>query len=136
VALLLGDPRVDPSSWDNASIRLASRNGHAEIVQMLLEDPRVDPTVRDNEALRRAQDRNHPQVMKVLLNDPRVNPALKAKAIAEAKKNSIQNLKLELKKVNEENSTLKNTVKERQEKLNKLEKIAQQIVEVCQDKKI
>jgi hypothetical protein len=35
---------VDPSAEDNAAIRVASEEGHTEIVRLLLQDPRVDPS--------------------------------------------------------------------------------------------
>jgi ankyrin repeat protein len=31
------------------AIRVASSNGHLEVVKLLLNDPRVDPSVKDNE---------------------------------------------------------------------------------------
>ena len=40
---LLEDQRVDPSALDNAAIKLASSNGHLDVVGRLLEDQRVDP---------------------------------------------------------------------------------------------
>ena len=41
VKLLLKDPRVDPSDWNNAVIIYAAGAGHREIVKLLLADPRV-----------------------------------------------------------------------------------------------
>ena len=49
--MLLLDSRhsVDPSALDNYAIRLASQNGHLEIVSILLSDSRhsVDPSASD-----------------------------------------------------------------------------------------
>ncbi len=42
VKLLLNDPRVDPSTDDNAAIRFASNYGRVEVVKLLVNDPRVD----------------------------------------------------------------------------------------------
>lgn len=33
--------RIDPSAVDNFAIRMASRNGHLDVVRILLEDERV-----------------------------------------------------------------------------------------------
>ena len=48
VALLLTDPRVDPSIQDNYAIRAASCYGNHEVVALLLADSRVDPSAIDN----------------------------------------------------------------------------------------
>jgi len=39
---------VDPTAHDNYAIRLASREGHTEVVKSLLTFPGVDPTAPDN----------------------------------------------------------------------------------------
>uniref|UniRef100_A0A6C0JVN8 Uncharacterized protein n=1 Tax=viral metagenome TaxID=1070528 RepID=A0A6C0JVN8_9ZZZZ len=66
---------VDPSNQHNWPIRIASQNGHVEIVRLLLEDPRVDPSEFDNRALQNACSYHHLKVVKLLLTDPRVNPS-------------------------------------------------------------
>jgi hypothetical protein len=47
VALLLADPRIDPSACDNRAIVCAAARGYAEIMALLLADPRTDPAVLD-----------------------------------------------------------------------------------------
>jgi hypothetical protein len=56
VKLLLNDPRVDPSAYNNDAIRWASKYGHVEVVKLLLNDPRVDPSVANNYAIRLASE--------------------------------------------------------------------------------
>jgi hypothetical protein len=41
VQLLLNDPRLDPSAFDNTALQFASACGRAEVVDILLRDPRV-----------------------------------------------------------------------------------------------
>ena len=81
VKLLLGDPRVDPTTYNNKAIRVASENGHTEIVKLLLGDPRVDPSVDDNFAIQLASKNGHTDVVKLLLGDPRVDPDPKNKRL-------------------------------------------------------
>ena len=69
--MLLLDPRVDPSAQNNKAIRIASENGHIEVVEILLKDPRVDPSVKNNKAARRARLYGHLAVATRLLRDPR-----------------------------------------------------------------
>lgn len=45
---LIEGARVDPSGDGNYAIRVASQNGHIEIMARLLQDNRVDPTADDN----------------------------------------------------------------------------------------
>jgi hypothetical protein len=75
VVRLLLLTRVDPSALDNYAIRFASQNGHAELVRLLLTDPRVDPSTRDNYAIRWASENGHLEVVRLLLTDPRVDPS-------------------------------------------------------------
>ena len=42
IKLLLDDGRIDPSINNNFAIRIASSNGHFNIVKLLLNDTRVD----------------------------------------------------------------------------------------------
>ena len=65
--------RWDPSVDYNNAIRLASKNGHIEIVKILLQDKRVDPT--DNWAIRIASQFGHIEIVKILLEDKRVDPS-------------------------------------------------------------
>jgi hypothetical protein len=77
VNLLLNDPRVDPSFYNNDAIRWASENGQVQVVTLLLKDPRVDPSAYNNHAIRRASENGHVELVKLLLNDPRVDPSAK-----------------------------------------------------------
>jgi ankyrin repeat protein len=74
VRLLLQDPRVDRSVFDNFAIQMAAGKGHLEVVQLLLQDPRVDATANNNFAIRMAAGKGHLEVVRLLLQDPRVNP--------------------------------------------------------------
>ena len=75
VRILLADPRVDPSDYDNFAIRKASQYGRFEVVKLLLADPRVDPTVYDNKAIRWASRYGRLEVVDLLLADSRVDPS-------------------------------------------------------------
>ena len=56
VKILLKDNRkekiIDPSAGDNYAIRIASENGHAEVVKLLLNDSRVNPKKPDLKVLK------------------------------------------------------------------------------------
>ena len=70
--------QVDPSSFDNCAIRLASEGGHIDIVKLLLQDKRVDPSANVNWAIRMASRNGHIDVVKILLQDNnRVDPSAK-----------------------------------------------------------
>ncbi|KAI9350663.1 hypothetical protein BDR26DRAFT_891167 [Obelidium mucronatum] len=66
---------VDPSAQDNFACRLASQNGHTEVVRRLLLDPRVDPSASNNYAIILASRNGHYETVELLLKDPRVDPA-------------------------------------------------------------
>jgi Ankyrin repeats (3 copies) len=66
--------KVDPSDNNNKAIRLASENGHVEVVCLLLTDQRVDPSDHHNYAIRVACKKNYIDVVRLLLTDPRVDP--------------------------------------------------------------
>jgi hypothetical protein len=74
-AILLDDPRLNPSLHDSLAFRYSAGYGGTEIVKRLLKDPRVDPSAKNNEAIRIAADNGHIEVLKLLLNDARVNPS-------------------------------------------------------------
>jgi ankyrin repeat protein len=74
VQILLHDPRVDPSTFNNEAIIKAICKGHTEIVRLLLQDERVDPSARDNIAIWYASQGGHAEVVRLLLADPRVDP--------------------------------------------------------------
>ena len=82
VRFLLKDPNdkhlkrlVDPSADNNIAIRLASTEGHKEVVEILLEDPRVDPSDINNITIRYASESDHKEVVEMLLKDLRVDPS-------------------------------------------------------------
>ncbi|RKP15756.1 hypothetical protein ROZALSC1DRAFT_26088, partial [Rozella allomycis CSF55] len=61
----------DPSADNNYAIRLASKNGHTEIVKQLLTNPTVDPSAENNYAICRASKKGHADIVKLLLDDLR-----------------------------------------------------------------
>ena len=73
VELLLNDPRVDPSNYNNTAIRWASFEGRVKVVELLLNDPRVDPSANNNFAIRYASHKGYAKVVELLLNHPRVS---------------------------------------------------------------
>ena len=73
IKLLLSDPRIDPSAFNNHAIQWASFHGFTEIVKLLLSDPRVDPSIDDNYPIVWAVRNGHPEIVKLLLSDPRIN---------------------------------------------------------------
>ena len=66
----------DLDADDNWAIRVASVDGHSEVVKLLLQDPRVDPSDDDNYAILLASDNGHSEVVKLLLQDERVKNSL------------------------------------------------------------
>lgn len=72
VKLLAADPRTKLDIYSNLPIRLASKNGHHEVVRELLKYPqRVNPA----DAIVWAAEYGHEEVVKVLLQDERVDPS-------------------------------------------------------------
>ena len=67
---------VDPSSFNNEAIRIASGYGYTSIVKLLLEDERVDPSALDNDAIRLASKGGYTDIVKLLLEDERVDPSV------------------------------------------------------------
>lgn len=70
--LLLEDPNVDPSEYNNQAIQEACKNGFLKIVNLLLSDPRVDPSDSNNSALELACKHNNLHIIDTLLEDQRV----------------------------------------------------------------
>ena len=70
---------VDPGAVDNYSIKMASKNGHIDVVKSLLKDDRVDPSANDNHALRLALENGHTEIVKLLKLDPRVDRKINSK---------------------------------------------------------
>lgn len=75
IKLLLTDPRVDPSTNNNHTIRVASVNGHIEVVKLLLTDQRVNPSIYSDFVIQYASSDGNLEMVKLLLRDPRVNPS-------------------------------------------------------------
>ena len=75
---LIQRPEIDPSTGDNLPIRLASRNGLLEIVQLLVQDPRVYPGAYENDAIILACRYGKTKVAQFLLQDDRVDPSVYA----------------------------------------------------------
>lgn len=78
VAILLGDPRVDPSHRQCAALRAACSIDHRNIVQALLDDPRVDPSIDDCAVLFAVCELGGHSVMQPLLLHPAVQRTLHA----------------------------------------------------------
>ena len=49
VKLLLNDKRVDPSDDNNWAIKLASQNGHVDIVNLLWQDQRIKNSLENDD---------------------------------------------------------------------------------------
>ena len=77
---------VDPSVKDNEAIRMASKNGHTDVVRLLLQDKRVDPIDDGNYAIRLASRNGYTEVVKLLLQDRRVKDTLSKEEIEKYKK--------------------------------------------------
>ncbi|KAJ3055580.1 hypothetical protein HDU99_007540, partial [Rhizoclosmatium hyalinum] len=85
--LLVKDPRVDPSAFDNAVIRSTGdhNDDHLKFLEVLLQDDRVDPRAGDSEVLRNMAKCGSSRSVSMLLQDGRVDPcALNNLALREA----------------------------------------------------
>lgn len=69
------DNGFDPSYMKNYGLRIASNNGHLDIVKLLLNDKRVDPSAFNNCALIWSISNGHLDVVKELLKHKRVDPS-------------------------------------------------------------
>jgi ankyrin repeat protein len=67
---------ADPSLCDNVAIRMASKNGHAEVVHLLMRSRLVDSSDQNNLCIQWACNNGHVQVVRLLLRDPRVDPSV------------------------------------------------------------
>ena len=67
---------IDPSADDDYAIRMASANGHDEIVELLLKDNRTDPKAYDDYAIRMASFHGHDKIVELLLKDGRADSSL------------------------------------------------------------
>jgi ankyrin repeat protein len=65
---------VDPTVFENASIRIASFSGYTKIVELLLQDGRADPTVFNHAPIRNASYYGHTEIVELLLQDGRADP--------------------------------------------------------------
>src|SRR5215469_16381185 len=79
VAILLKDPRIDPSTNSNEIIKFACSEGYFELVEQLSQDKRVIPT---SECLVEACRGGHLKIVILLLMDARVRPPDEALKIA------------------------------------------------------
>jgi hypothetical protein len=70
---LLLTRETDPSAKDNYAIRLASANGHVEVVKELLLDSRVDPSTHNNYAIKSAVISGRLDIVELLKNNQRIN---------------------------------------------------------------
>lgn len=68
---------VNPRANDSAGIRLASRNGHEQVVRALLADGRANPRANTSEAVTWASVKGHVGVVRALLADGRADPRAK-----------------------------------------------------------
>lgn len=64
---------INPGVSNNYPIRIASQNGHLDVVKLLLNDSRVNPQALDNSAIKLASEYGHLEVVKILL-DREINP--------------------------------------------------------------
>jgi hypothetical protein len=62
----LEDGRVDPGSFNNYAIIIASERGHSRIVNVLLQDKRVNPRAQNDQALRAAIKKGHTEIVEML----------------------------------------------------------------------
>jgi ankyrin repeat protein len=72
---ILNNKELDPTVNYYAVMRMASRNGHYEIVKLLIHDLKIDPSIYDNYAICTASEHGHLKVVELLLNDERVDPS-------------------------------------------------------------
>ena len=71
--LLTRFPAADPAWEQQVALKMAAREGWADVVALLLKDPRVDPTVDSQDPLMKAVVRGQIEVVRVLLADARVD---------------------------------------------------------------
>ncbi|KAJ3372755.1 hypothetical protein HDU91_002336 [Kappamyces sp. JEL0680] len=71
---LLSEKDFDVSAMDHFAIRMASRAGLLDVVELLLDESSADPTVMNFDPLRLAARHGHWDVVDRLLCDPRCTP--------------------------------------------------------------
>ena len=71
--MLLANPWIDVNAQDGEALRLASENGHADVVKLLLARDNIDVNARDGAALRKASENGHTDVVKLLLAHPSID---------------------------------------------------------------
>lgn len=76
---MLNNQRADPGAYNNKDLRLASQNGHFNVIKLLLNDSRVDPTTENNYLLKRVVEKGKIKLVKKLLNNKRVKLTLSDK---------------------------------------------------------
>jgi hypothetical protein len=67
---------IDPTRWDNWSIKEAADHGHLQIVKLLLKDKRVDPSINNNRLIKWAFHHFYLNLVKELLKDKKVIDSL------------------------------------------------------------
>jgi ankyrin repeat protein len=77
VALLLQDPRVDPTENNDHALQRACQRGHVDVVTLFLKGTRVNPGRHENIAFHLACENGHADVVTLLLKDPRVDPTVR-----------------------------------------------------------
>jgi len=96
VKILLKNPKVDPSYWNNDAIISACKKGHTKVVKLLLKDHRVDPGALNNRSICYASQYGHTKIVKILLQDARVDPSGSFNSAICA---AVQNCKLDIVKL-------------------------------------
>ena len=57
----------DPAAADNGLLRIASCEGHIEVIRLLLQDKKVDPRAQNSMALSYASSYGHIEVVRLLM---------------------------------------------------------------------
>lgn len=73
MALLLLDPRVNPTALENKALETAVRHNHLDILKVLLNDPRINSSDFDNKIIRTAIECSNLEIIEFLLTDPQIN---------------------------------------------------------------
>ncbi|CAH6421296.1 Hypothetical protein POVR2_LOCUS337, partial [uncultured virus] len=72
---MLADPRIDPSSRNQAALRGACDAIQLGSIELLIADPRVDPRIDDQRPLILACQYGSSRLLRLLLADRRIDPA-------------------------------------------------------------
>ena len=77
VKILLSNPNVDPSDFNNFSLTLAAKNGNIDVVSLLIKDKRIDPACLENAPIQLAFQNDHIDIVNLLIGNERVKSTLK-----------------------------------------------------------